>query len=208
MSNNAKPLSEMTLMPVKVEKSTQTGDIDRRRATWMAAAQAGDQVAYEMLLRDCVPFVKRVARGQGIRSDLIDDVVQETLLTLHRVRQTYDPNRSFTAWLGCIARRRAIDGLRLTWRKGSHEIHAPLAYENHPDPSSNPSEALVQIDHAASLESAIGKLTVRQREAVEHLALQCQSPAQAAKVTGRATGSLRVEWHRALKTLRAQFDAR
>jgi RNA polymerase sigma factor (sigma-70 family) len=82
----------------------------------MAAAQAGDRAAYETLLRDCIPFIARVARGEGIRPDLIDDVVQETLLTVHRARQTYDPNRSFTAWLRTIAQRRVINGLRRTGR--------------------------------------------------------------------------------------------
>ena len=48
----------------------------------MAAAQAGDRVAYERLLYDCIPFIKRVARGQGVRFDFLDDVVQETLLTV------------------------------------------------------------------------------------------------------------------------------
>jgi RNA polymerase sigma-70 factor (ECF subfamily) len=170
----------------------------------MVAAQAGDRAAYESLLRECVPIIKRVARGQGARSDLIDDVVQETLLTIHRARQTYDPNRSFTAWLMSIARRRAIDGLRRFERTGNREIHAPFAYENHSDPS-DPSEALCQIDHAESLDSAIDNLTVRQREAVEHLALRSQSLAQAATITGRSIGSLRVDWHRALKALRAQY---
>jgi RNA polymerase sigma factor (sigma-70 family) len=64
-----------------------------------------------------------VARGQGIRSDLIDDVVQETLLTVHRARQTYDPNRSFTAWLRTIAQRRAIDGLRRVGRTRTREVY-------------------------------------------------------------------------------------
>jgi RNA polymerase sigma factor (sigma-70 family) len=193
-------------MTVKVEMSGEEGDIDRRRAAWMIAAQAGDRTAYEMLLRDCIPIIKRVARGQGIRPDLVDDVVQETLLSLHKSLQTYDANRSFTAWLRTIAKRRAIDGLRLTGRTASREIHAPLAYESHSDPSSDPAEKVFQIDHAESLDSAIGKLTVRQREAVKHLALQFQSPAQAAMVTGRSTGSLRIDWHRALKTLRVQFE--
>ena len=63
----------------------------------MVAAQAGDRAAYETLLRDCIPFIRRVARGQGVRPDFIDDVVQETLLTVHQARQTYDPSRSFAA---------------------------------------------------------------------------------------------------------------
>src|SRR6516225_9568483 len=32
---------------------------DRQRAAWMAAAQVGDRVAYERLLHDCIPFIRR-----------------------------------------------------------------------------------------------------------------------------------------------------
>ena len=176
-------------------------EVDHRRAAWMVAAQAGDRAAYETLLRDCIPFIKQVARGQGIRPDLIDDVVQETLLTVHRARQTYDPNRSFTAWLRTIAQRRAIDVLRRVGRTRTREVYAPLAYENHSDPSDATEETAFHIDHTEVLSSAVGKLSARQREAVEHLAFQSQSLAQAAMITGRSTGSLRVDWHRALKTL-------
>ena len=85
---------------------------DRRRSALMAAAQAGDGVAYQALLRDCIPVIKSIARRRGVAADRIDDVVQDVLLTIHRARQTYDPNRSFTAWLCVIADRRAIDLLR------------------------------------------------------------------------------------------------
>jgi RNA polymerase sigma factor (sigma-70 family) len=197
------PMTPRT-MTVDTESSGQK-EVDRRRAAWMVAAQAGDRAAYETLLRDCIPFITRVARGQGIRPDLIDDVVQETLLTVHRARQTYDPNRSFTAWLRTIAQRRAIDGLRRVGRTRTREIHAPLAYENHSDPSDDPEETAFHIDHTEVLNSAVGKLSARQREAVEHLAFQSQSHAQAATITGRSTGSLRVDWHRALKTLQAHL---
>ena len=127
----------------------------------MVAAQAGDRAAYEALLRDCIPFIKRVARGQGVRPDLMDDVVQETLFTVHRARQTYDPNRSFTAWLRIIAERRAIDGLRRGGRTRTREIYAPLAYENHSDPDSDPEAAAIRLDNAEVLKSAIGKLSIR-----------------------------------------------
>jgi RNA polymerase sigma factor (sigma-70 family) len=188
--------------------ASQEREIDCRRAAWMIAAQAGDRTAYETLLRDCIPFIKRVARGQGIRPDFMDDIVQETLLTVHQARQTYDPNRSFTAWLRTIAQRRAIDGLRRARRTGTREVYAPLAYENHSDPSGGPEEAAFQHDATEVRDLAIGKLSAGQREAVEHLALHSRSLAQAAIVTGRSTGSLRVDWHRALKTLRAQFSGK
>ena len=185
-----------------------TEEMDRRRTAWMVAAQAGDRSAYETLLRDCVPFIKRVARGQGIRPDMIDDVVQETLLTIHQARQTYDPNRSFTAWLRTIAQRRSVDGLRRAGRTGTREVYAPHAYENHSDPTGDPEKAAFQIDDVELRELAIGKLSAGQREAVEQLALQSQTLAQAATATGRSTGSLRVDWHRALKALRAQLSGK
>jgi hypothetical protein len=61
----------------------------------MVAAQAGDRIAYEALLRGCVALIKSAAYRQGVPFDCIDDVVQETLLTVHRARQTYDPTRPF-----------------------------------------------------------------------------------------------------------------
>ena len=84
-------------MTVAVETPAQKDETDGRRAAWMVAAQAGDRTAYETLLRDCIPFIERVARGQGVPSDFVDDVVQETLLTIHQARQT---SRAANLWLG------------------------------------------------------------------------------------------------------------
>ena len=41
-----------------------------------------------------------------------EDAVQDTLLTLHTLRHTFDPTRPFGPWLATIAARRAIDRLR------------------------------------------------------------------------------------------------
>lgn len=192
-----------------VQEDTQERDgaraEDLRRSSWMAAAQAGDQVAYAALLRDCVRVIEGVARRQGVPSDLLDDVVQDTLLTLHRARQTYDPSRSFTAWLRIIAERRAIDLLRKTGRHAAREVHAPLAYEGHPDESAASRAAAPGAEATRRLGEAVGDLPSRQREAVQLLVLQERSLAESAAATGRSKGSLKVNLHRALKTLRARL---
>ena len=193
---------------MNAEKSGYLDDTDRRWGAWMVAAQAGDRTGYETLLRDCIPYIKRVARGQGVSSDCIDDVVQETLVTIHRARQTYDPSRSFSAWLRMIAQRRAIDELRRGGRTSGREVHAPLAYENHPDSGGDPEEAASDHHRAALLGAALDKLPAKQREAVDHYALPEYSRVKAAAETGRTTGSLRVNWHRALKTLRTQLGGK
>jgi len=181
------------------------GDVDRRRAHWMQAAQAGDRRAYAALLGDCVPVIRQVARRQGVAADRIDDVVQEALLTIHRARHTYDPLRSFTAWLTAIAARRAIDALRRCGRQARHEVHGPIAYAGYPDPDAGPALRLERKDRAQGLHAAVAALPAGQREAVELLALQERSLAQAAASTGRSKGALSVNLHRALKSLRTRL---
>lgn len=174
---------------------------DLRRAAWMAAAQAGDRVAYERVLGESVGLVRAVARRQGVPADQLDDVVQETLITIHRVRHTYDPARSYHAWLSAIASRRAIDSLRQSGRRGRRELHEPLAVEQHAD-ERQANDAAEQAERAAALRAAIATLPPGQREAVEQLGLQEHSLAEAAALTGRSTGALKVNLHRALKALR------
>ena len=171
----------------------------------MAAAQTGDQAAYEALLRDCVGVIEKVARRQGVPADRIDDVVQEALLTVHRARQTYDPARSFTAWLRMIAERRAVDLLRKTGRHAVHEVHAPLAYERHADETAASRHATYGAEATQRLGVAVADLPLRQREAVQLLVLQERSLADTAAATGRSRGSLKVNLHRALKSLRARL---
>ena len=183
-------------------------EADRRRTAWMAAAQAGDRAAYAALLRDCVPVVQAVARRQGVPPGRVDDAVQDVLLTVHRVRHAYDPARPFTAWLRVIAQRRVIDLLRRHGRQGARELHVPLAYDAHPDPAAGPERGLDQAREAGALRAAIAALPPGQREAVEQLGLQGCTLAEAAGATGRTTGALKVNLHRALKALRAKLGER
>jgi RNA polymerase sigma factor (sigma-70 family) len=175
---------------------------DRRRAAWMVAAQAGNRAAYAALLRDCVSFIQAVARRQGVPTDLIDDVVQETLLAVHGARHTYDPRRSFTGWLAVIAQRRAIDVLRSIGRRGRREVHAPPEYENYPDESTNQERDAERADTLGGLNPAIAALPEKQRQAVRHLLIEERSLSETAALTGDSKGALKVNLHRALRKLR------
>lgn len=177
---------------------------ERRRAAWMAAAQAGDRRAYERVLADSVGLIRAVARRQGVQHDALDDVVQETLLTVHRVRHTYDPARSYDAWLAALASRRAIDGLRRSGRQAHREVGDEQAVALHPDAQDASAES-ERAQRAQRLHAAIAELPPGQREAVEQLGLKELSLEEAAERTGRSTGALKVNLHRALKALRGRF---
>lgn len=194
------------MVRVKAEEAEDTRDC--ALSTLMAAAQDGDRAAYARLLRECDPVIRRAARRVGVVDDRIEDVVQDTLLTLHNARQTYDPSRSFTAWLSVIAQRRAVDVLRRTGRTGRREVHAPLAYEAEPADVLDGARMLEMADEAHELRAAIAELSPVQREAVERLALREQSLAEASEDTGRSAGALKVNLHRAIKTLRDKLVPR
>lgn len=186
---------------------SQDAGADPRWSTWMAAAQAGDSAAYQALLRDCVPVIKSIARRRGVAADRIDDVVQDVLLTIHRARQTYDPSRSFMAWLSVIADRRAIDLLRRTRRQDLREVYAPLAFESHADEAADQTQALARSDATGAVARALASLPARQREAVERLVLEERSLTDVAALTRRTKGSLKVNLHRALKALRCRMTS-
>jgi len=181
-------------------------ELDRRWSALMVAAQAGDGAAYEDLLRQCVPFVKNVARRRNIAGDRIDDVVQDVLLTIHRARHTYDPSRSFTAWLRVIADRRAIDLVRRTGREQRREVHAPLAFENHADETADPARGIAYTGETATVSRVLEALPTKQREAIRYLVLEEHSLADTAVLTGRSKISLKVNLHRALKALRGRME--
>ncbi|HEX4262272.1 MAG TPA: sigma-70 family RNA polymerase sigma factor [Acetobacteraceae bacterium] len=178
---------------------------ERRRGELMAAAQAGDGAAYAALLRDCLPTIRAIARRRGLSPDRAEDAVQEVLLTIHRVRHTYDPSRPFSAWLRAITERRVIDALRRDGRRQAREVHDPIAMEAEPDGTPEPGDAIDAIRQMGQVRAALASLPPRQREAVEQIGLRGRSLAEAAEATGRTKVTLKVNLHRALKTLRTRI---
>jgi len=178
-------------------------EADQRWSQLMAAAQDGDRGAYERLLREVLPFIRAVARGQHRAPDRVEEVVQEVLLTVHRVRHTYDPRRPFRHWLAAIARRRSIDALRRRGRTEAHEVNDDRAYETFADPAAN--RPLEVSAMSGGLSEAISGLTAPQREAIELLKLRELSLVEASAVSGKSIAALKVNVHRAIKTLRRRL---
>lgn len=189
----------------RVEARTGSGmGRDGELAALMAAAQRGDATAYRDLLKTCLPLVASIARVQGVRGEAVDDVVQDTLMTLHAARASYDPARPFLPWLSAITRRRAIDRLRRAGRR-PQEVHDPLAFDAEVDPGPAPGARLESQERGAALARAVAALPDGQRQAVEHLGLRELSLEETAALTGRSKGALKVNLHRALKALRASL---
>lgn len=80
----------LPLGPVRVSGAEDRLVRDARWSDLMARAQAGDARAYDALLRECLPLLRAICRQRLRDAAEVEDAVQDTLLTLHRVRATYD----------------------------------------------------------------------------------------------------------------------
>lgn len=164
----------------------------------MRAAQGGDAAAYVRLLREVTPFLRAMLRRR-VTPGQVEDVVQDVLLTVHRVRHTYDPARPFLPWLVAIACRRAIDAGRRQGRVAAHEMAGPLIDEV----AAEPVPDLIDAERRAQLlREAVRALPRRQRAAVELVKLDELSIAEAAARTGQSAGAVKVNVHRGMVALR------
>ena len=85
---------------------------DDRWGEWMAAAQGGDREAYQRLLLDLLSPLRRFVRVRLPDAATAEDVVQNVLLSIHRARHTYRPERPFGPWFWTIARNAVTDAHR------------------------------------------------------------------------------------------------
>jgi RNA polymerase sigma factor (sigma-70 family) len=172
-----------------------------RDADWailMAHAQEGDRSAYQRLLREITPYLRFLAARRHRDSSDIEDAVQDILLTVHAIRHTFDPTRPFGPWLVTIANRRFIDRLRRQGHRRDRETPLMPEHETFSEPQANLEERSDRLE----LEKAIDELPPMQRKAVQLLKLKEMSLKEASTASGMSIASLKVNMHRAVKSLR------
>jgi RNA polymerase sigma factor (sigma-70 family) len=168
----------------------------------MAHAQSGDQGAYRRLLEEIAPYVRSLAVKYHRDPGDIEDSVQDVLLTVHAIRDTYDPTRPFGPWLAAIANRRIIDRLRRWRRSTARETALTDEHDTFAAPEAN-YQGMLSDERA--LREAIERLPQGQRYAIRLLKLQEMSLTEAAAASGMSVAALKVATHRAMKKLRKMF---
>ncbi len=156
----------------------------------MLAVQTGDRQAYTRLLQECQAWLRRYY-ARRVPPAHLDDLVQETLISLHRKRATYDGTRAFLPWLAAIARYRWIDYLRRTYRLDE----APLDENVHVAPvTGSPLDRL-------SLDALLLYLPPAQAEVIRLVKLAGYSIAEAAVQTGQSESLVKVNIHRGIRKM-------
>lgn len=173
-----------------------TPDQERNAAAWMRLAQSGDQSAYASLLVLLTSVTRQFARGRLGSVAWIDDVVQETLLTVHGARRTYDPTRPFAPWFYAIASSRLIDVLRRERRIMSREMLSEAVPEA---PAVDERETELDVD---AIRAAVASLPGRQRAVIEGLKFRDESVRDVAGRMNMTEAGVKATAHRGYRTLR------
>lgn len=162
----------------------------------------GDQSAF-LTLYDC--YASRV-HGLTLRilgdSMLAEEATQDTFLKLWSRARTYLPERgSLLLWLLTIARRTALDRLRLEARRPTLSEPNDSVWQAIPD-----TESLSEENRWRSMHFAIQTLSTEHRQVIELAFYQGLSQSEIAEVLGWPLGTVKTRMRAAMEHLRQEWD--
>lgn len=177
-----------------------TSQQEQKATLLIVRAQQGDSVAYAELLTMLASTARQYARNRLGDVPWLDDVAQETLVTVHAARRTYDPTRPFAPWFYAILSSRMIDVLRKERRVSARELGTDVL----PEPPSRLASAHEGSDvvDPGRMRAALETLPDRQREVVSALKLRNESVKDISKRLGMSQSAVKVTAHRGYKALR------
>jgi RNA polymerase sigma-70 factor (ECF subfamily) len=177
-----------------------TDEQERVSASLMARGQNGDADAYAELLTLLASVTRKYVRRRVGDTPWVDDAVQETLVTVHAARHTFDGKRPFAPWFYAIASSRMIDVIRRERRIASRELAADSVAES----------TAVQSEHSVSrpaldpdaVRAAMLTLTPKQRRVVHALKFRHETVREASERLGMSEGAVKVAAHRGYRALK------
>lgn len=163
----------------------------------MRLAQSGNKKAYAALFCAITPLIKAFVAKRISNIDDVDDVVQDTLLSIHYAGHTYDTQRSFKVWMFTIARNRLNDYLRRIYKDRTFtEISLDdITYEISAEDVTGGPKQSEYINRILDL------LPEKQREIVSMMKIEGYTAEDTAKKMNMSVSAVKVAAHRAYKLL-------
>jgi RNA polymerase sigma-70 factor (ECF subfamily) len=161
---------------------------------------AGDDAAFARVYDAVAPRVYAYLYRQTRDASRAEDLVQATLLQIHRARGTFISGSRVLPWAFAIARRLLIDELRKSKRDvaaGAVTVDETLPSDAH---SVSDSVEAEELERAIQRELAL--LPANQRTAFELVRLEGLSHAEAAETMGVTVNSVKLRVHRVYSALK------
>jgi RNA polymerase sigma-70 factor, ECF subfamily len=180
----------------------------------LARLRAGEDAAWEQLVRAETPKLLRVVRRIVGGEDEARDMLQESFVTAFRALPAFDGRSRVSTWLYRIAVNAAL--MRLRRRKhlaecSVDELLPGFLEDGHrrdPGPAwrSTPEEDVERARLQSLVRERIAELPETHREALLLYDIQGLETAEVAQALGVSVGALKTRVHRARQALRALLD--
>lgn len=172
--------------------------LDRAMDRYAAGDDSAFGEVYDRLAPRLFAFLYRQTRDHA----KAEDVVQQTMLQIHRARGRFIPGAHVVPWAFAIARRLVIDAHRrrrevllTTDEEAAGELLASL------DASAD--ELAIAKEVAQRLSAELERLPENQRVAFELIKQEGLSVAEAAEALGTTVAAVKLRAHRAYESLRS-----
>lgn len=166
----------------------------------VAVAERRDREAFAALFRHFGPRLKSFFMSGGMSAGLAEDLVQETMLSLWRKAEQYDPAKAGVAtWVFTIARNLRIDH----YRRQRNPADLP------PDPEVEPpsmEDELLAMERDLRVRRALSGLSPEQLEVVRLSYYGDKSQSEIAESLGIPLGTVKSRSRLAMSRLRALLE--
>lgn len=183
---------------------TTSHQINERWAAWLASACAGDQGAYNQLLKEMRKLLRSYLGKRLSDPQVAEDVAQEVLLGVHKAKHTYDPGQPVAPWFFAIVHYKLND----YFRKNSRNARLAKALTEQPVQVSISIQSVGAEEEVDLLLAMLAELPEKQRRAIELLKFEGMSTKEAAKALDLSLSALKVTAHRGYKNLLSKLRAR
>lgn len=167
----------------------------------MKLSLSGDKNAYAELLRESSRFLRPFLAKRLASASEVDDVLQETLISIHKARHTYDGNRPYKPWAYAISTFRLQDYFRAHYADQLHHAVDLSEMEN------NLQDPVTKSDFTyESISGEVQKLPVKQADILRMLHQEGYTAKEVAEKIGMTESAVKVSAHRAYKVLRKKLE--
>lgn len=169
----------------------------------MARYAQGDDTAFPELARGLVPKLRVFLGRIAGRADSADDLVQETLMRMHRARGSFTPGSPVLPWAYSIGRNCFFTQMRAkTWRVLRHSVDV-TEVELATRAELGAEAAVTARQSAEVVAAALASMPLANREAFVLLRYEGLSVSTAAQIVGISNSALKLRAFRAYELLRA-----
>ena len=168
----------------------------------LAVGKARDRAAFVTLFEYFAPRLKSFLLRQGTSLELVEEVVQETMVNVWRRADTFDPQKASSAtWIFTIARNMRVDLLRKE-RRPAPDMDDP-AFTAEPEPLAH--ELIERRQDTTRLREGIAALPADQRNVLSMAFLEGKAHGQIAQDLSLPIGTVKSRIRLAIARLRSSL---